>query len=109
MDISIVDKDSRPLSGVEVSSTSVPGGQSSLRKTSGSDGRVLFSDAKEGSYSFQISKSGYKTRTETYRTNSGETKQIQITLEKAGIPGYPYESIIIGLIAVTILLLRRRN
>jgi len=69
-----------------VSSISMPNGQPSLSDTSDSRGTVTFMDVKWGS-----------------SVKAGETAELIITLEKeaeggGGIPGFPYESIMLGLV-----------
>ena len=107
--ITIEDVKNNPLSGVMVSSTSQPSGQSSLSGTTGSDGSIAFGDVKLGSYTFEVSRSGYIAKSGTINAKPGETSELTITLEKeekggGGIPGFPYESILLGL-ALGVLIL----
>lgn len=107
--ITIEDVKNNPLSGVTVSSTSQPNGQSTLSRTTGSDGLVTFTDVKLGSYTFQAEKSEYVTKSGSVSAKAEETAELTITLEKeakggGGIPGFPYESIILGLVVGVILL-----
>ena len=113
-----------PITGAVVSSTSQPSGQSSLSGTTDSDGSVTFSDVKLGSYTFQASQSGYITKSGSVSAQAGETTEITITLEEeappaeekeeeggGGIPGFPYESIILGFVlgALFLWMLQRRQ
>jgi len=119
--IIIMDAQGKPVSGATVASTSQPGGQSSLSGTSGSDGSVIFSDVKLGSYTFQASKNEYKTKTGSVSVEAGETAELTITIEKeapeveekpgGGIPGFPYESIVLGLVlgAFMLWMMQRRR
>jgi len=114
--IIIKDEQNNPISGVAVSATSKPSGQPSLSGTTDSDGSVTFTDVKQGSYTFQASKSEYATKSGSVSAKAGETAELTITLEReakggGGIPGFPYESIILGLVVGVLLLwmLQRRQ
>jgi parallel beta-helix repeat protein len=109
LQITVQDKDGEPINGATVSSTSQPSGQQTLSGSSGTDGSVLFSDLESGSYTFQASKSGYVTNSSSVSVSVGETTELIITIETepepeeektggGGIPGFPYESIILGLV-----------
>jgi len=114
--IIIKDEQNNPISGVAVSATSKPSGQPSLSGTTDSDGSVTFTDVKQGSYTFQASKSEYATKSGSVSAKAGEAAELTITLEReakggGGIPGFPYESIILGLVVGVLLLwmLQRRQ
>lgn len=115
--ITVKDKDGKPIDGASVASTSQPAGQSSLSGTTGSDGSVTFSGVKAGSYGFQITKSGYAKGTGTVTAVDGQTSELTITLQAeqagggGGIPGFPYESIVLGLIlgAIIIWIIQHRR
>jgi len=109
--LKILVKDAKgdPINGASIFSTSIPDGQSSLSGTSGSDGSVTFSEVKPGSYTFQASKSEYVTNSGSVSAKAGETAELVITLEKeakggGGIPGFPYESIMLGLVLGALVL-----
>ena len=117
----IQDSEGKPINGAVVSSTSQPSGQPTLTGTIGDNGSLPFSDVEPGSYTFQASKSGYLTKSGSGSVSVGETTELVITLEiepepevektgNGGIPGFPYESIILGLmIGVFILWLLHRK
>ena len=85
--IIVKDEKENPISGVMVSSTSQPSGQQTLSGSSGTDGSVLFSDVKLGSYTFQASKTEYITKSGTLSTKAGETVELTISLEKEAKKG----------------------
>lgn len=120
--VKVRDENGNPIDGATITSTSQPSGQSSLSSSTDSDGSVSFSDIQAGTYSFQASKSGYLTGTSSISVSLGERAELTITLEtepakqeeessrRGGIPGFPYESIILGLmVSVIILELYRRR
>jgi hypothetical protein len=116
--ITVKDAQGNPISGASVSTTAKPSGQSDLSATTGADGKVTFSNVSAGSYAFQVSKSGYVTKTASTTSTAGGTVELTITLDLAqsgggggGIPGFPYESIVIGLVigAVALWTLQRRR
>lgn len=106
MTIYVKDNEGKAISGASVTSISQPEGQETLRDSTDSDGSMVFTDVRPGDYTIQASKSGYTTDTETLNAVIEETAELTILLEKEakGIPGFSYESIVIG-IAVGILLL----
>lgn len=65
----VKDRDGNPVAEAEVTSTSQPGGISSLSSTTGEDGSVTFRGVPSGSYKFKATKEGY------------EEGSIEITLE----------------------------
>jgi len=98
------------LEGTSVSSTTTPSGQPSLSGSTTTDGSLSFGNVKMGSYTFEVSKSGYVAKSGTVTAESGETNELSITLEKEvsegkGIPGFPYESIFVGLLVGIIVFL----
>ena len=106
MTIHVKDNEGKAISGVSVTSTSQPEGQEALKGTTDTDSSMVFTDVRPGNYTIQASKSGYTTDTGTLNAIIEETAELTILLEKEarGIPGFPYESIILG-IAIVILLL----
>ena len=120
--IIVQDENENPISGATVSSTSQPSGQQALTGTSGVDGIVLFNDVHVGSYTFQASKSGYVTETGSVSVPTEETIELTISLQEklstpeepsggGGIPGFPYESIMLGLVVGSLIfwILQRRK
>jgi PKD repeat protein len=102
----VKDIDGEPISGAGVTSTSQPSGQSTLTGTTGSEGYVEFEDVEEGSFIFHASADGYVSNSELLIASIGEIIEKTILLEEKpkGIPGFPYEAIIIGLALGTFLL-----
>jgi FtsP/CotA-like multicopper oxidase with cupredoxin domain len=112
--ITIRDSSGNPVQGATVSSTSTPGGQATLTGDTGSDGVITFNDVSPGSYTIQASKSGFTTQIVTAAVKAGETQDTSVTLqvESTGIPGYPFESVLVGFLVVfgaLMLLARRRS
>jgi hypothetical protein len=114
--VTVLDSGAKPIVGASVSSTATPGGQSALSGVTGSDGSVTFADAAPGSYTMQVSMSGYVTNTGTTSVVAGSTASTSITLQAAqsstggGIPGYPVEALVMGIVisAAILMMLRRR-
>ena len=120
LNIIVQDKNGNSIPNAIVSTISKPDGQSFLTGTSGSDGLVTYRDVKMGAYIFQSSKSGYVAKSGSVSAKAGEISELTITLEKeaspekekttGGIPGFPFESMIIGfIIGVFILSLLRHT
>lgn len=115
LDIYVKDDAGNPVSGVDINFISRPEGQASLDGTTGSDGSVTFSDLKPGSYTFEASKSGYFTGAEDVSVTAEEAAEVHLTVEReqasgGGIPGFPYASIIAGLVlGVFILVMLQRR
>jgi len=112
--IFVKDSNANPLVGATVTSTSQPTGQSTLSGSTGNDGSITFNDIKTGAYTIMVSKSGLKSKSESLSTSLGEKTEKTIILEpeqqpSGGIPGYPIESIFIGiLLTIGFLLMYRR-
>jgi FtsP/CotA-like multicopper oxidase with cupredoxin domain len=111
--ITVRDSSGTPVQGASVSSTSTPSGQATLTGTTGSDGVVTFNDVAPGAYTMQASKSGYVAQTVTATVAVGETQQqsVMLQMESTGVPGYPFESVVVGLLVVVaaLLLLGKRR
>jgi len=106
MTMHVKDNGGKAISSASVTSISQPEGQEDLEGTTDLDGSIIFTDVRPGNYTIQASKSGYTTVTGMVKAELEETAELIILLEKEakGIPGFSYESIVIG-IAVGILLL----
>jgi len=113
MTIYVKDNEGKAISGASVTSISQPEGQETLRGATDSDGCMIFTNVRRGDYAIQASKSGYTTDKGTLNAIIEETAELTILLEKEakGIPGFPYESIILGIVMVPFLLwgMRRRT
>ena len=109
--IIVKDKDGAALSGVAVSSTTQPSGQSSLSGVTGADGSITFSGVLPGDYVVKTSKSGYETGSGQGTVASEFTKTINIAMNPSsgGISGFSPEIIIIGVFATLLILLRARG
>lgn len=109
--ITVKDKDSKPIVGVSVSSTTQPSGQQILSGSTGSDGTVTFTGVAPGSYTMQASKSGYVSASAQGTITGGSISTINIILQtqatggggtsSGGIPGFPVASIVIAVIICT--------
>ena len=119
----VLDESGIPIGEVVIVSKSQPTGQSELDGVTSSNGSVIFLDVREGSYSFQASKNGYIEETASFNVKTGETNEMILTLKaeppaseeepprRRGIPGFPYESILLGLVVgvYMLLMLQRRR
>jgi len=113
-DLKIIVKESSGaiISGVSVSSTSQPGGQSALSGTSASDGSVTFTGLAVGNYTLQVSKSGYVSSSVKGAVKAGAQTDLSATLQtqpSGGIPGFPFESLSLGLALVIFTLFADRK
>jgi hypothetical protein len=115
--VTVKDSNGNAISGAAVSSTYTPPGQTALSGDSTGDGSLSFNGVVVGSYTFQAVKSGYLTNTGSGSVTTTGTANINIGLTAqqsggggtqpsgGGVPGYPYESIILGIVmALSILL-----
>lgn len=103
LEIMVEDSKGNIVPEAMVSFTSEPSEQSSLSGTTGLDGSVTFKDLKLGSYTFEASKKGHISASGSASVEAGETTAITINLERESsmlerIPGFPYESVIFGLV-----------
>lgn len=118
--VRVLDQEHNPLRGVTVYSTSQPAGQSSLSGVTSADGSIAFNDIKPGSYVFRAMMSGYESSSVSGGVESDETMELTLSLTEevveeetgsglGGIPGFPFISIILGLVIVAsiIMFLRR--
>jgi hypothetical protein len=84
-----------------VSSSKQPSGQTALSGITGADGSVTFTGLAVGNYTLQVSKSGYVSGSAQGAVASGAKTELGSTLQaqpQSGIPGFPYEAIIIGVL-----------
>ncbi|MCX6653987.1 MAG: carboxypeptidase regulatory-like domain-containing protein [Candidatus Bathyarchaeota archaeon] len=100
--ITVKDAGGNPVSGAAIASTTQPTGQSALSGTTGSEGTAEFSDIVLGSYTLQASKSGYISASTQGNAVAESITVLSITLQVqtsgGGIPGFPYESVILGVL-----------
>jgi len=100
--VTVKDASGKPISGATIASTIQPSGQSALSGTTGSDGNAQFNDILLGSYTLQASKSGYVSASTQGNVVAESIGELSITLQVqtsgGGIPGFPYESLILGLL-----------
>ncbi len=113
--VTVLDSAAKPIVGASVSSTTAPSGQSALSGVTGSDGSISFASVAPGSYTVQATMSGYTTNTGTGSVVAGSSVSVSITLQTTpssggGIPGYPIEALIMGIVisAAFLMLLRKR-
>ena len=96
------DAGGNPVSGAAIASTTQPIGQSALSGTTGSEGTAEFSDIVLGSYTLQASKSGYISASTQGNAVAESITVLSITLQVqtsgGGILGFPYESVILGVL-----------
>jgi YVTN family beta-propeller protein len=115
--ISVKDSSGGVLSGVAVSSTIQPSGQSGVSGTTSSDGSVTFSNVAVGAYTLQASKSGYVTGAGSGSVVAGSSASVSIVLQTqssggggGGVPGFPIEANVLGIILiVAVMIIRRRS
>ena len=117
-DITVTVKDSsgNAVAEASVSSTSTPSGQAALSDVTAANGTTTLSGVMPGSYTIQAGKTGYNTNSGSVTVVAGSVATLSITLQtqstsnSGGVPGYPSEAIIIGLVVcATLLVLARRK
>jgi hypothetical protein len=110
--ISVFVKDSsnNPLPGANITSTVQPAGQAILKGVAGKDGSVYFNNVTPGSYTFSATLSSYISKIESVSVTLGPmtTKAIVLVAQQQGIPGYPIESLVVGVLICTIILINIR-
>jgi YVTN family beta-propeller protein len=119
--VTVKDSTGAAIAGAVVTSTSQPSGQTKLSITTGSDGSMTISNVAVGSYTLQALKSGYVSGTGTGTVSASSSASISITLQtqpssgtsgSGGIPGFPIEAIMLGIILVVATraqIVRRRS
>jgi hypothetical protein len=111
LNITVRGSDGATLVNASLQSTAQPTGQATLSKTTGSGGTVVFTGMIKGSYTFKASKTGYDDKTWTFTVKTGQATVETVTLTKqsgaagGGIPGYTYESAVLGIIIFTLILI----
>jgi hypothetical protein len=115
--IFVKDEKNALLSGVVVSSTSQPAGQVTLNGVTDSLGSVEFKSAASGTYSLMASKKGYDSSTVSIVVMNGKTSEVTIVIKQGffvipdnplEVPGYPPQSIVLGIILSLALLIMLR-
>ena len=111
--VMVKDASGKPISGAAIASTAQPTGQSALSGTTGSDGTAEFSDILLGSYTLQASKSGYVSALIQGNAVAESVSVLSIILQVqtsgGGIPGFPYEASILGLLIYGVYIVYART
>jgi hypothetical protein len=108
--VTVKDKDGGPLTAASVSSTAQPSGQLTLSGTTGADGVIIFTSVKPGIYTIQASKTGYTSDTAQSDVVIDSSNSINLVLQNqpstsgGGIPGFPIEAMLLGVILSALLL-----
>jgi adhesin/invasin len=98
----IKDNNGNALSEANITSTSHPTGISQLSGITGDAGTLGFNGVPEGSYTFQITKSGYYTTNETITVTAGQTTDTTINLTKTPSPLLS-TPVLIAIVAIVII------
>ena len=113
--ILVKDETGNPIPGVTVESTKQPTGQVKITGVTGADGYAQWSGIIPGDYTLACSKSGYTSNTSEVTTAPGGVNDASISLKKqstsgngGGIPGFPAEAIVAGIL-ITVYLLGART
>jgi hypothetical protein len=115
LSVTVRDASGNPVTGVSISSTVQPGGQSALSGTTSVDGVVTFSGVLPGSYTLQASKSGYVSKSEQLNVVAGTVNSVTVTFQAqsstlgGGIPGFPCAAVAMGILISTILIWLRAS
>jgi hypothetical protein len=109
--ILVKDEAGNPIPGVTVESTKQPAGQVKITYVTGADGYAQWSEIIPGDYSLAYSKSGYTSTTSEVTTAPGGVNDASVSLKKqstsgngGGIPGFPAEAIVAGILVTVYLL-----
>jgi parallel beta-helix repeat protein len=105
------------VSSASVSSTSQPSNQSALSGTTGADGQVTFHEIFPGFYTIQAAKSGYNSNSVQCEVTYIGTLTAPIVIQAqqtgsgggGGVPGFPYEAMIIGVLTYVLWGFARRK
>ena len=116
--VTVKDSGGKALSGVTVSSTKQPSGQTVLSGLTEADGAITFTDLAVGDYTLQVSKSGYVSGSAQRLVSSG-TNEISTVIQvqsvqptqtsSGGVPGFPLYSVILGVLVCALWLWRVRT
>jgi hypothetical protein len=101
-----------PVENANIVSTSQPTGQDPLAGTTDSVGICNFTSIYIGTYTIEAYLDNHQNGSITVTlTAAGDEQTAPIMLYALGIPGFPWEAIILGLIIVLIpvIILRRRR
>jgi len=102
-----------PVSEANVTSAFQPTGVSQLSGITDDAGLVVFNGVLEGSYTFQIARSGYDTQNETITVTAGQTTSLTInfSITPSLLPSTPVliaiVAIVIIIIAVIVIVIRK--
>ncbi len=101
------------LSGASVSTTSQPSGQAQLTGTTGADGTVAFTGVLPGTYTVQVSKTGFEPSSLSRVVEVGSSGSVSFSLQAqqsggGGVPGFPLETIAVGVLLCSLLIGVRR-
>jgi hypothetical protein len=116
--ITVKDNGGAVISGATVSSTSQPSGQLTISGTTGEAGQVTFNGIQLGSYTIQATKSGYDSNSVQCEVTQGGTSTLSMTIQaqqtssgggSGGVPGFPYEALIIGVLICVLWLSLSRS
>jgi Carboxypeptidase regulatory-like domain len=114
--VTVMNSSGNAVAGASVSSTSTPSGQAALSGVTAANGTVTFSGVMPGSYTIQASMTGYNSNSGSVTVVAGSVAPLSVTLQtqsstsSGGVPGYPAEAVIVGLVVcATLLVLVRRK
>jgi hypothetical protein len=108
--IQVKTSDNQLLTSVNIVSTIYPPEQTQLTGLTDSNGNLVFTNIKKGTYAIKASKTGYQDKTITFDLGKAETLDKIIVLNASpktdtGIPGNPMYSIFLGLMFCTFILI----
>lgn len=98
----IKDDSGNAVTEANVTSISQPTGISQLNGITDDAGILAFNNVLEGSYTFQITKSGYYTKNETISVTPGQTTSLTINLTKTP-PPLLSTPVLIAIVAIVII------
>ena len=112
--ITVKDAGEKLVFGAAIASTGQPNGQPVLSGATNANGAAEFSEVMLGGYTLQASKSGYDSGSTQGNVVAGSVSELSITLQAqssgGGIPGFPYEALILGfLISGVYTMLTRKH
>ena len=99
--VTVKDSTGNALSGVAVSSTKQPSGQTTISGVTGTNGTVTFKGLAIGNYTLQGSKGGYVSGSAQGAIASGARTELSATLQvqpASGISAFPFESVVVSLL-----------